>query len=199
MSLKKLLFLILFLYPLCDVLAQSDSSLHQLKQLSPKYLKSTENKIDKYSHRVSAKTEKTLTRLAKWEAKVQKLLQKASPEAAAKLFSNPRLSFKGMLEQYQKGEAIGNKYKQHYDEYRDKLTTQIKYLDSNKTLLTQQSQILVTSAKAKTTVLEKEESRNEELQKMIRERKKQLLAEAMKHLGKNKQLQKISKEAYYYA
>jgi hypothetical protein len=199
MSTQKLILLILLLCPLCNLFAQADSSLETLQQLPAKYFKDTEKKIDQYSHRISNKTGKTLTKLAKWESKVQRMLQKVNPAAAQKLFANEQRTFKGMLAQYKKGESQIRGYKAGYDDYRDKLTTQFKYLDSNKNLLNKNSQQLLGSAKAKTAELDKEEQRNEALQKMIRERKKQLIAEAMKHLGKNKQLQKINKEAYYYA
>ncbi|MBC7937971.1 MAG: hypothetical protein H7Y86_21700 [Rhizobacter sp.] len=189
----------LLLLPLCNVFAQQDSALNQLQQLPAKYFKATEKKIDKYSHRISHKTEKTLTRLSKWEGKVQRLLQKVNPEAATKLFANEQLSFKGMLAQYKQGTAAMQGYKAGYDEYRDKLTTQFTYLDSNKNLLSKNSQQLLAATKNKTNDLEKEEQQNEALQKMIKERKQQLTTEAIKHLGKNKQLQKINKEAYYYA
>ena len=46
MSLLKLLFLIPFLFPLCNVFAQTDSVLQTLKTLPDKYLKDTEKKID---------------------------------------------------------------------------------------------------------------------------------------------------------
>jgi hypothetical protein len=199
MSTPKLMLLILFFCPVCKLFAQADSSLQRLQQIPVKYFKDTEKKIDQYSHRISSKTTKTLTKLAKWESKVQRMLQKVNPAAAQQLFANEQRTFKGMLAQYKKGEAVAQQHKAQYDEYRDQLTTQFKYLDSNKSLLTKTNQQLLQASKSKAENLEKEEKRNEALQKMIKERKKQLITEAMKHLGKNKQLQKINKEAYYYA
>lgn len=198
MSNRLLIILILLLTPLCNLFAQEDSVLQALQQLPEKYFKTTEKKIDKYTSRISGKTEKTLTRLSKWEHKIQTLLQKASPSVASQLFANEQLTFKYMLDQYKKGQSVIQGYKAGYDEYRDKLSTQLKYLDSNRDLLSKSKQQLLANAKDKTDKLEKEEQENEALQKMIRERKKQLIAEAAKHLGKNKYLQKINKETYYY-
>ncbi len=187
------------LFSLCDAFAQADSIVQQLQNVPLNYLKDTEEKISKYSQRVSSKTESTLIKLSKWETKVQRLLQKASPETADKLFGPNQLSFKSMLEQYKKGETIVTGYKAGYDEYRDQLNTQLKYLDSNKSLLSKPKQRLIAINKEKANELEDKEKQNEALQKMIRERKKQLVTEAMKQLGKNKQLQKINREVYYYA
>ena len=198
MSIPKLVCLLLLVLPACKLSAQHDITLLALQQLPAKYFKETGKKIDQYTQRVSNKTGKTLTRLARWEAKVQSMLQKVNPGAADRLFANEQLTFKGMLAQYKKGEAVMQQYRSSYDEYRDKLTTQIKYLDSNKNLLPKNAQQLLAVTKQKANELNKEEEQYEALQKMIRERKKQLLDEAIKHLGKNKQLQKINKETYYY-
>lgn len=198
MRTKTLQFLFVLLLPLCKLFAQADSTHAALQQLPVKYFRDTENKINKYSNRISTKTEKTLTKLCKWETKVQSLLQKVNPTAAAQLFANEQLTFKGMLAQYKKGEAAMQSYRSSYDEYRDKLTTQFKYLDSNKNLLEKNVQQKLAAAKAKTDELNKEEVQTEAMQKMIRERKQQLISEAVKHIGKNKHLQKINKETYYY-
>lgn len=188
-----------FCISLCNAFAQTDSVMQLLQKVPVKYLKDTEKKISKYSKRISNKTEKTLTKLSKWEAKVQQMLQKINPEAASNLFSNEHLSFKQMLVQYKQGESVIQGYKTSYDEYTDQLNTQIKFLDSNRNFLTKSKQQLLIATKEKSTILENEERQNEALQKTIKERKRLLIAEATKYLGKNKQLQKINKEAYYYA
>ncbi len=194
-----ILLMVLYLFlSNTKVIAQPDSAAQAFQQLPGKYFKDTEKKIDQYTHRISNKTEKTLTKLSRWETKVQGLLQKVNPEAAKQLFANEQLTFRGMLAQYKKGESVIQNYKAGYDEYRDKFTTQLKYLDSNKNLLSTAQQQQLQTTQQKTADLNKEEQEQEALQKMIRERKKQLLDEAMKHLGKSKYLQKINKETYYY-
>ncbi|HRE62302.1 MAG TPA: hypothetical protein PKU77_00850 [Ferruginibacter sp.] len=198
MSNPKLIVLILFLHPLCSVTAQTDSVFALSQNLAQKYLSQTSNKIDRYTKRVTSKTEKTLTKLCKWESKIQKVLEKANPEAAKRIFSNHSMSFKRMLDEYKKGESQFQNYKAGYDKYRDDLTTQIKFIDSNKNFITQKAANALSIAKSKASELETEENRNEILQKMIKERRQQLINEAIKHLGKNKYLQKINKEGWYY-
>ncbi|MBN8833415.1 MAG: hypothetical protein ABS68_01195 [Niastella sp. SCN 39-18] len=198
MSTHKLLFLVLLIYPVCQCSAQADSAFALTEKLSQKYLTHTSNKIDLYSKRVSNKTEKTLVKLCRWETKIQTLLQKANPEAAERLFANNSISFKKLLEEYKRSESQLQSYKAGYDKYRDDLLTQLKYIDSNKTVLTKKSQELLTKAKDNASQLENEEARNEAFQKMIKERRQQLIAEAMKYMGKNKYLQKINKEGWYY-
>ena len=178
--------------------AQADSTLMAAKRIPNKYISQVENKMSLYSHRISRKTEKTLTKLCKWETRIQNLLQKASPETAERLFGNNVLSFKKMLEEYKKGEAKVQQAEAGYNKYRDDVVTRINYLDSNANLLHKNSKTLLTKAKSAATGLENEEARSEALQKMIRERKHQLIRETMKYLGKSKYLKKINKEQYYY-
>ena len=125
-------------------------------------------------------------------------MQKVNPEAASRLFDKQQLSFRSMLDQYKKGATAMQGFKAGYDEYRDQLSTQLKYLDSNKQLLAKSTQRLIENTHAPAALLAPAELQSEALQNMIKQRKQQLMAEAIKHLGKNKYVQKINKEAYYY-
>jgi uncharacterized protein YaaN involved in tellurite resistance len=127
------LYLILLLFSITQLCnAQADSVLLTLQQLPLKYINQVNSKIDKYTTRITSKTEKTLTKLARWEAKIKTLLEKASPETAQRLFSNTTLSFAAALEKYKNGEALLNNQRAKYNEYQDKLTTSIKYLETQK-------------------------------------------------------------------
>lgn len=198
MSALKLIFIIFFIYPLCNVSAQTDTSFALSQKLSQKYFTQTSGKINRYTKRVTDKTEKTLTKLCRWESKIQSLLRKADPETAERLFSPNAVSFKKLLEEYKQGESKMQQYKAGYDKYRDDLATQLKYIDSNKNLLTQQTKKALSVAKNNSDKLEEAEARNEAFQKMIKERRQQLINEAIKHIGKNKYLQKINKAGWYY-
>lgn len=168
MDIRKFIFLNLLLFTVCNVFAQQDSVFQSLQELPEKYLKSTEKKIDRYTKRITTKTEKTLVKLTKWEAKVKVILQKVNPEAASRLFSNEDICFKGMLVKFRKGELTMLRYKGAYDEYMDKLTTQLTYLDSNKNFLPVSKQLLISRTKQKSeNVIEKERA-NYILQKMLR-------------------------------
>jgi hypothetical protein len=158
-----------------------------------------ENKIDKYSNRITGKTEKTLVKLSRWEKKIQSLLEKVNPETANNLFGPGKITFTVMLQKLREGESIANGYRAQYDEYRDKLNTSLKYLGDQKEKINSSLVKPVKDLTKKMNELEEDVANTEAMEKFIKERKKQLIEIAMKYLGKNKYLSKINKEAYYYA
>ena len=162
------------------------------------FIKQTNLKIDKYTHRISSKTEKTLVKLTKWENKIQQLLQKTSPQTAQQLFGEGKLSFATMLQKIQQGKAVVENTKARYNEYNDKLITNIKYLETQQAQLDDKYIKPLQAVKGKIKELENEVTETEAIEKIIKERKKELLTEAYKVLGKSKYLTKINKEAYYY-
>ncbi len=178
--------------------AQLDSTLESLQKIPAKYLSNIDNKIDKYSNRITSKTEKTLSKLSRWENKIKSILDQVSPETAQKLFGNNQLTFNGALQKLKEGKSVVEGYRTKYNEYRDKLTTSIKYLDDQKDKLDKKLIQPVNNAKKKLAKLEEDVSNTEAMEQFIKERKKQLINEAAKYLGKSKYLTKIDKEAYYY-
>jgi hypothetical protein len=193
------LYLILLLFSITQLCnAQADSVLLTLQQLPLKYISQVDSKIDKYTARITNKTEKTLTKLAKWESKIKTLLEKASPETAQRLFSNTTLSFATALEKYKNGEAILNNQRAKYNEYRDKLTTSINYLETQKEKLNTKLIQPLKTAKEKIKKLQEEEDATDEMEQFIKERKKLLIEQSIQYIGKSKYLQKINKEAWYY-
>ena len=172
--------------------AQADSTAAALQNLPSKYLKEVGGKIEKYNNRIRSKTEKTLARLSRWENKIQLLLQKVDPEAARRLFGNGQTSFSTLLRNIEQGKEIADNYKAKYDDYRDKLTTSLKYLDRvggvDKVIKVEKG----------LEVLEENVRNSEALEEFIRQRKKQLMDEAFKYIGKSKYLSRISKESWYY-
>lgn len=178
--------------------AQLDSTIESIQKIPAKYLSSIDKKIDKYSNRITGKTEKTLEKLSRWENKIKTLLEQVSPEAAQKLFANNQMTFSGALQKLKDGKAVIEGYKTKYNEYRDKLTTSIKYLEDQKDKLNKNLIAPISNAKKKLTKLEQDVSNTEAVEQFIKERKKQLLNEAVKYIGKSKYLTKIDKEAYYY-
>ncbi len=181
--------------------AQADSAfqaLENLQKVPVKYLNAVENKIDKYSSRITGKTEKTLAKLSKWENKIKGLLDQVSPETSQKLFGNNAITFSTMLKKLQEGKQITEGYKAKYNEYRDKLTTSVKYLEDQKDKLDKKYIQPVKATQQKLDELEKEVGNTEAVEAFIKERKQQLINEAVKYIGKSKYLTKIDKEAYYY-
>ncbi len=194
----RLLILSLMLIASNHCEAQLDSAFEALQKIPVKYINKIDNKIDKYSSRITNKTEKTLAKLSRWENKIKSLLEKVSPETAAKLFGNNQTTFSTLLQKVQEGKAIAEGYKTKYNEYRDKLTTSIKYLDEQKDKLNKNLITPINDAKKKLNDLEQDVSNTEAVEQFIKERKKQLINEAVKYIGKSKYLTKIDKEAYYY-
>ncbi len=211
------------------VIAQApagDSSTISTK-LATTFAAQVADKTDKYYRRISDKTEKTLEKLAKFENRIKTLLQKASPETAARLFDN-QPTFAAVLARYREGKAIAMQYGKKYDEYRDKLVGTMGYLaapdTSSLSLLQRRRATAENEAKkraspqpspvgegdaeneAKTVLAAKEKllrldtlvNNTEAVQQFIKERKQQLISQAMQFIGKSKWLQKINKESYYY-
>ena len=132
MILIRLLILSLILIASYHCEAQLDSTLEALQKIPTKYISKIETKIDKYSNRITGKTEKSLLKLSKWENKIKNILDKVSPETSQKLFGNNATTFSSLLKKLQEGKALTEGYKAKYNEYRDKLTTSIKYLEDQK-------------------------------------------------------------------
>lgn len=203
MSLPKLALLILSFLPLCYCQAQTDSVITSLQQFPAKYLKQIDNKIDKYSTRLTSKTEKTLTKLSRWEDKIHALLLKASPQTATRLFAPGQPTFNTLLQKLKQGEAIEQNYKAQYNDYRDKLTTGLKYIQVQEEIVDRVSRVSrvnkVEKVNKELSSLDTTVANSEAVEKFIKERKKQLINESIKYIGKSKYLSKINKEAYYYA
>ncbi len=74
---KVSLFLLAITLQSAHSYGQQDTSANtptSITKVPLKFITQTNSKIDKYTHRVSSKTEKTLTKLTKWENKIQQLL-----------------------------------------------------------------------------------------------------------------------------
>jgi Skp family chaperone for outer membrane proteins len=175
-----------------------DSIVASVTEVPVKYLTQVSAKADKYSNRITSKTEKTLAKLSKWEQKIHSLLQKADPATAERLFGAGKPTFTSMLAKVREGKAVADGYKAQYDSYTDKLTTGIKYLESKKDSLDSKFIKPIGDAKQKMQQLDKDVAESEAVEKMIKERRKELADAALKTLGKSKYLSKINKEAYYY-
>ncbi len=195
----RLFFILLFFIVANQSFAQPDSTIESITALPKKYFTTIDKKIDVYNSRITNKTAATLKKLSRWEQKIQSLLQKVSPETAEKLFGKNQVTFTSLNNQLNRGEAILLSYEAQYDKYRDDLTTSLKYLETQKEYL--DSGIV---KKARVTKKSMEELNTKEdqvlaLKEFIKERKKKLIEQSIKFIGKSKYLYKINKEAYYYA
>ena len=178
---------------------KTDSAITTLQQLPNKYIQKVNSKIDRYSNRLTAKTEKTLIKLSRWENKIQALLQKANPAAAERLFGKGQPTFNSMLKKVQEGGKLVQDNRAHYNEYRDQLSTGIKYLASQKDRLDSNMVTKAVRTTGKLDQLEAEVADAEAVTQFIKTRKKQLVDISLQYIGKNKYLSRINKESYYYA
>ena len=178
--------------------AQTDSAIETLQQIPLKYISTIDKKVDKYSNQITSKTEKTLQKLSRWENKIKGMLEKVSPEAAQKLFGEHRQTFGSVLQRIKEGKRAMDSYKTQYDAYRDQVTTDLKYLSTQKKHLNQKILKTVAATSEKMNALSEKIEDTQALEQFIKERKNQLIDEAIRHIGKSKYLQKINKETWYY-
>lgn len=176
----------------------ADSTIDNLHRIPAKYITGIDKKIDRYTGQVTSKTERTLTKLSRWENKIHGLLQKANPAAAEKLFGSNQLTFTAMLQKLKEGESITSQYPVQYDSYRDNITTNLKYLQEQKSNINSKLINLLDTASKKVADLNEEEDRSVAVQQLIKERKRQILNESMRYISNNKYLVKMNKETYYY-
>jgi len=182
-----------------EVQSAKESQFRPLQQITSRYINLVDRKIDKYGKRIIFKTEKTLVRLSNWENKIRQLLLSANPEAAHRLFENNQLTFASALEKFRNGESIIAEQQARYDEYRDKLTGRIKFLEDQKDQLNAKLVQPLKDAHRKLESLENQQARVEATAQFIKERKKQLIAQCLQYIGSSKYFLKMEKENYYYA
>jgi hypothetical protein len=99
------------------------TTIPNITEVPLKFIKNTNDKIDKYSHRLKSKTEKTLDKLSKWEEKIHELLKRTSPETAQKLFGEGTTTFASMLAKVKEGKSLAENASAKYSQYSDELTT----------------------------------------------------------------------------
>jgi hypothetical protein len=177
----------------------ADSSLQQLSTIQSRFFTTIDKKVDRYVNRVDKKTGRTLERLARWEAKLKRLLEKASPETAARLFAPGQMSFARLYEQYQNGQRIVQRHQQQYDQYRDDLKNSIAYIDSQKTKLNASLLEPIRTTRQKVDAADSILQQQTSIATFIRQRKSQLLEQALRYAGNSRWLRKINSEAWYYA
>ncbi|HML57988.1 MAG TPA: hypothetical protein PKA85_06425 [Ferruginibacter sp.] len=136
--------------------------------------------------------------MSKLETKLKRAMDKADPSLSQKLFASSKVSFQQLLQQYKKGEAIVSKQRAAYDGYRDKLTTQLSYLDNQKESFEKSISGKIVEVNAKMATVNKQEQEVKALDDLIQKRKKELLEASLKMIGKNKYVSKINKETWYY-
>ncbi|MBS1951226.1 MAG: hypothetical protein JST37_09515 [Bacteroidetes bacterium] len=180
------------------VVGLSDSIISSVTEIPKKFISQADQKITKYSNRLSSKTEKTLIKLSKWEEKLKPIIEKASPQTAKQLFGPGKVTFSSLLQKLQEGKNLVKKAKAPYDAYRDKLVTSLAYIQSEKKKFKKPYMDAVDKVQQNAGELEQNLANTEAVEKFIKQRKKELLDQCIKYAIKSRYLKKINKEAYYY-
>jgi hypothetical protein len=194
---------ILLAFILLSVLSygQKDSTIPAIPNITEvplKFIKNTNDKIEKYSDRLSSKTVGALEKLAKFENRIHKLLLKADANVANQLFGEGKVTFASMLAKVKEGKSLAENATAKYNQYTDELTTHIKYIETKKDQLDKKFAKPLEKAVIQTKKLREAEDETEATERLIKERKKELLTQAYKVLGKNKYIGKIQQETFYY-
>jgi myosin heavy subunit len=199
MKYLSILFLLLFA-PVGIIVAQ-DSAKIAVAQISEKYLSAVKKKSGNLERKLTAKSEQSLKRFMKQEEKLRKRLAKIDSLKANNLFANSIDSL-GKLKA-----GLQNKL----SSFQSKLPGNIGSLDSlgNTLSFLQGPNSLLKQGKGVTDKLNSsikavDELKNkfqqaDQIKAYIRERKQLLKEQLGQYAGMAKDLQKINKEAYYYA
>jgi len=177
---------------------KTDSVISSVTEIPQKFIQQADKKITRYSSRLTSKTEKTLTKLARWETKLRPIIEKASPQTAKQLFGPGKVTFTSLLAKLQVGKNLVKKARAPYDEYRDKLATSLAYIKSEKERFTKPYMDAVDKAQQNADELEQNLANTEAVEKFIKQRKKELMEQCIKYAGNSRYLKKINKESYYY-
>jgi hypothetical protein len=190
---------LIFIFAFKFLNAQNDSIPKLSANQAYAYATKAQEKLISYTSKVNTKTIKTLTKYIKWENKIKRLLQKADPAKAAELFSNNSLSFEKLLAQYQAGALQINNVHMQYNSATDKLETSVKYIKTQKDLLTPKQQLELQNSDSIINEFEAEEKQQALLVKLIKERQQQLIAAAGKQIKNSKYFKKLNEEFFYYS
>lgn len=179
-----------------------DSIVARVQQVPEKYIAQVGQKTRHFEQQLDKRTAKVLDRMLKQEKKLQSKLAKVDSLAAKNIFTrsidslgNLKSKLKGKTDKYQK--VLGGQY----FGYLDTLQNSLGFLKESKELLGKTKDIQGKLGKSMESVkqLQSKLQQAEQVKNYIRERKQQLKAQLSQYTNMTKDLQKINKEAYYYA
>ena len=198
----KPLYILLASLLLTGILRGQDSLLKKVTTIPGKYLSQVKQKSDKMERLVTKRSEVALARFMKQEEKLKRRLARIDSLKANNLFTHSIDSL-GSLKSRVKGKLgkYSGALSQSGGPYLDSLSNSLGFLKESKGLLEQSKGItdkLNGSLKSVDNLKDKLEQA-EQIKTYIRERKQLLKEQLSQYNGFTKDLQKINKEAYYYA
>src|SRR5205823_765988 len=97
-----------------------------------------------------------------------------NPDLANRLFKNEKMTFKYLLQKLDEKEKFAANARLSYDEYRDKLTTSLKYIETKDRMINRSATKSVKDVNKKINDLNEKIENGDALKQLIKERKKQL-------------------------
>ncbi|CAL1516426.1 hypothetical protein [Chitinophaga sp. MM2321] len=199
---KLLSSLVIMLFFLSSVIYAQDSLIHKIDQVPGKYLSQVKQKSDKLERQITARSDKVLSRFMKQEEKLKRRLGRIDSLKANNLFAHSIDSLGSLkAKMHSKLDKYAGPLTQAGGPYLDSLGNSLAFLKQSKDLLQQSKGItdkLNGSMKAVDNLKDKLQQA-EQVKAFIRERKQLLKEQLSQYTGFTKDLQKMNKEAYYYA
>lgn len=195
--------LILIVFACSSTLHAQDSLIKKVAPIPGKYLSEVKQKSDKMEEQISKRSQKALSRFMKQEEKLKRRLGRIDSLKANNLFAHSIDSL-GSLKSRMKGKL--GKYSGALTQtgggaYLDSLGNSLAFLKQSKGLMEQSKGLtdkLNGSLKSVDNLKDKL-AQAEQIKAYIRERKQLLKEQLSQYTGFTKDLQKMNKEAYYYA
>ncbi|WP_236652843.1 apolipoprotein A1/A4/E family protein [Chitinophaga vietnamensis] len=179
-----------------------DSTVHKALKVPDKYFSEVNRKASRLESQVTKRSQQALSRMMKEEDRMRRRLMGMDSSAARRLFSrsadslaNLKQRLRGKLGKVPGANMLAGNM------YLDSLQNSLAFLKDSKGLLNQSkglSDKLNGSMQSIDQLKEKLQAA-EEIKAYIRERKKLLQEQLSQYTGFTKDLQKMNKEAYYYA
>lgn len=191
--------LVVILFACSNPGSAQDSLMAKAGQVSQKYLSQVNNKSRQLEKQVDKRTAKALDRMIKQEKKLQRKLSKIDSLAAKNIFTKSIDSLGGLKARLKS--KTGKYTEKAYFGYLDTLSNSLGFLKESKQLLGKSKEAQGKLAKSMESVkeLQSKLAQAENIKNYIRERKQLLKAQLGQYTAFTKDLQKINKEAYYYA
>ncbi|SIN83659.1 hypothetical protein SAMN04488055_1684 [Chitinophaga niabensis] len=198
--LTRFIMLVFLLFAFSNPGIAQDSILAKAGQVPQKYLSQVSSKSRQLEKQVDKRTAKALDRMIKQEKKLQRKLSKIDSLAAKNIFTRSIDSLGGLKARL-KGKVPGKALNGQYFGYLDTLSNSLGFLKESKQLLGKGKEAQGKLAKSMESVkeLQSKLQQAENIKKYINERKQLLKAQLGQYTALTKDLQKINKEAYYYA
>lgn len=182
--------------------AEEDSLRQKINRVPEKYLSQAKQKSDKLQRQITRRSDKALSLFMKQEEKLKRKLGRIDSLKANQLFAGSLDSLGGLKNRMRsKLGKLSGPLSQAGGPYLDSLGNSLAFLKESKDLLQQSKGItdkLNGSLKSVDNLKDKLQQA-EEIKAFIRERKQLLKEQLSQYTGFTKNLQKMNKEAYYYA